>query len=91
MEPAETIIIRGQYNFDVACGLNPIQIEIEDDRIINIFKKYKNVVYNITPLRLLFPTTVTNYTNQIFITGKKLNGVKKKLSKRQSIQSFGSD
>ena len=75
-EPIETIIIRAQQNFDVAGGLNPIQIEIEDDRILNRFKKYKNVIYKITPLGLLFPATVTNDTQQIFITARELNGVK---------------
>ena len=38
-EPIETIIIRAQQNFDNVGGLNPIQVEIEDDRIINTFKK----------------------------------------------------
>ena len=38
-EPIETIIIRAQRNFEVVGGLNPIQIEIEDDRIINTLKK----------------------------------------------------
>ena len=73
----KTIIIRAQQNFDAVGSLNPIQIEIEDDIIINILKKYKNVVYKITLLGLLFPTTVTNDTNQIFITAKELSGVKK--------------
>ena len=81
-EPIETIIVRAQQNFDVVGGLNPIQIEIEDDRILNIFKKYKNVVYKIIPLRLLFPATITNDTQQIFITIKELNGVKKKHPER---------
>ena len=76
-EPAETIIIRAQQSFDVVGDLNPMQIEIEDDRIINIVKKYKNVVYKITQLGLLFPATLTNDINQIFITAKELNGVKK--------------
>ena len=43
-ELIETIIIRAQQDFDVVGGLNPIQIEIKDDRVTNIFKKYKNVV-----------------------------------------------
>ena len=68
-EPIETII-RGQQDFDVVGGLNPVHIEISDDRILNILKIYKNVVYKITPLRLLFPATVTNDTNFIFITTK---------------------
>ena len=44
-EPVETIVIRAQQNFDIAGGLNPVQIEIEDDRVLNLLKKYKNVMY----------------------------------------------
>ena len=62
-------------------GLNPIQVEIKDDKIINMLKKYKSFVYKITPLGLIFPATVTNDTSQIFILAKKLGGVKKKCSK----------
>ena len=36
-ELIETIIIRAQQDFDVAGGLNPIQTEIKDDRVSNIF------------------------------------------------------
>ena len=78
-QPIETVIIRAQQNFDVAGGLNPAQIEIEDDRIINIFKKYNNVLYKITPLDLLFPASLKIETKQIFITGKELSGVKKSI------------
>ena len=39
-EPIETIISRAQQDFDVDGGLNPIQIEIKDDNIINLLKKY---------------------------------------------------
>ena len=38
-EPIESIIVCAQQNFDVAGGLNPIQIEIEDDRILNTLKQ----------------------------------------------------
>ena len=31
-EPVETIIICAQENFKVAGGLNPVHVEIEDDR-----------------------------------------------------------
>ena len=78
-EPIETIIVRAQQNFDIVGGLNPIQIEIEDDRVLNILTKYKNVLYRVTPLGILFPATVVNDTKQIFITCKKLNDVKKAL------------
>ena len=38
-EPIETIIIRGQQKFDLHDVLNPIQIKIDDDQILNILKK----------------------------------------------------
>ena len=60
-EPIETIIIRAQQDF--VGGLNPIQIEIKDDRVTNILKKYKNVVHKIIPLGVLFPASVTNDTS----------------------------
>ena len=82
-QPIETIVIRAQQNFEIAGGLNPIQIEIEDDRVINILKKYKNVIYKVTPLGLLFPPSIKNETKQIFVTRKELNGVKKSILNRK--------
>lgn len=36
-EPIETVSICAQQNFEIACSLNPAQIEIEDERVLNIF------------------------------------------------------
>ena len=82
--PIEITVIRVQQNFEIAGGLNPIQIEIEDDRVINVLKKYKNVIYKVTPLGLLFLASIKNKTKQIFVTGKELNGIKKSILKRKS-------
>ena len=41
VEPIETVIIRVQQSFEIAGALNPVQIEIEDDRALNILKKYR--------------------------------------------------
>ena len=79
VEPVETIIIRVQQNFDIAGRLHPVQIEIEDDRVLNLIKKYKNVRYRVTPLGILFPASVKNNTELIFITCRELNNVKKYL------------
>ena len=57
-EPIETVIIRAQKRFEITAGLNPVQIEIEDDRILNILRKYKNVRYKLTLLGLLFPASI---------------------------------
>ena len=37
-EPIKTIIIRVQEGFEVAGGLNPFQIEIEDHGVLNMLK-----------------------------------------------------
>ena len=75
-EPIETIVVCAQQNLDIVGGLNPIQIELEDDRILNALKRYKNVMYRVTPLGLLFPASIKNDMKQIFITCKEQNGVK---------------
>ena len=78
-EPIETIIIRTQQNFEIVGGLNPIQIEIEDDRVVNMLKKHKNVTYKLTPFGTLFPASIKNDTEQVFIICRELNDVEKAL------------
>ena len=76
-EPVETVIIRAQQDFDVVGGLNPIQVQILDDTVLNILRKYKNVAYKITPLGLLFPASIINNTSHIFTTTTKISSAKK--------------
>ena len=40
-EPIETVIICAQQSFKIAGGLNPVQIETEGDRVLNILKNIK--------------------------------------------------
>ena len=75
-EPIESVIIRGQQKFELHDVLNPIEIEINDDRIINLLKKHKNVYYKVTPIGLLFPSSIPNDTRQIFLTCRELNDTK---------------
>ena len=76
-EPIEMVIIRAQQKFEIAGGLNPIQIEIEDDRIMNMLKKHKNAVYKLTLLETLFQESIKDNTGQVFITCRELNDIKK--------------
>ena len=82
-EPIETVIIRGKQNFKIVGRLDPIQIKNEDDRVVIILKRYKNVMYKLTPLGILFPALIKNNTEQVFITCTKLNDVKKALINSQ--------
>ena len=49
-EPIGTAIICAQQSFEIAGGLKPVQIEIEDHRMLHILKKYKNLLYRLTPV-----------------------------------------
>ena len=40
-EPIETVIVRGQQKLDLNDILNPIEIEVKDDRILNTLKNIK--------------------------------------------------
>ena len=73
-EPIETVIVRGQQKFDLHDILSPI--EINDDRLLNILKKYKIAYYKLTSIGILFPSSVTNDTKQIFVTCRELNNAK---------------
>ena len=45
-EPIETVIIRAQQNFEVAVGMNPIQIELRTTGYLISFKKIKMSLIN---------------------------------------------
>ena len=90
-EPIEAIIIRVQQNFEIVGGLNPVQIEIEDDRVVNMLKNHKNVACKLTPLRILFPVygyDKKNDTEHVFITCRALNDVKEALINNKSYGLF---
>lgn len=88
-EPTESVIIHAQQNLDVDGGLNPVKIELEDGRIINILKKHKNPRDRLTPLGFLIPSSVKNDTEQIFITCRELNDVNKSLTNGKIYELLG--
>ena len=61
-EPTESVIIGAQQNFDIDGGINPLKIELEDNKIIDILKKHKNAKYRVTSLDFLFPASAKNDT-----------------------------
>ena len=72
MEPIDMLIVRCQQDFELHDQLHPIEIKITDDTFINRLTKYKRATYKFTPVGLLFPATIQNDTNQIFVTCRKL-------------------
>ena len=72
-EPLDSLFVRGQQDFDLFEQLNPIEIKITDDIIINKLNKYKQIKYRFTQLGLLFPASIQNDTSQIILTCRELN------------------
>ena len=52
-----------------------------------MLEKHKNVIYKLTPLGILFQASIKNNTEQIFITCKKSNDVKKALINSKILRS----
>ena len=70
--------------------LNPVQIEINDEQILNILKKiYKNICYKLTPIWILFLSSVKNDTKQIFEICKELNNAETPLSNGKIVNILG--
>ena len=88
-EPIETVIIRGQQKFDLHDVLNPIQIEINNDRILNILKKLENIYYKLMPIGFLFLSLIKNNTKQIFVTCRELNNAKTALISEKTVNILG--
>ena len=54
MRPIGTITIREQQSFKLYNQINPIQITIDDNRMVNIFKKHANVYYKFMSMGYYF-------------------------------------
>ena len=89
MEPIDTLIVRGQQDFELHDQLNPIKIKITDDTFINSLKKYKRATYKFTHACLLFPATIQNNTSQIFVTCRELNKAKTALINGKILNILG--
>ena len=47
MEVVDSVVIRGQQNFDKYDQFNPIETKTNDDRIINILNKKNTLLINL--------------------------------------------
>ena len=62
-EPIQTVIVQVQQNFEIAGRLNPVQMKIEDKRVLDILKN-KNAAYKLTPVGMLFPESIKTILNR---------------------------
>ena len=68
MATIDFISIQGQQNFEDNAEINPIEVNIENDKIQNMFKKCKKNPVKFTLKGLLFSSAIKNDTEKIFVT-----------------------
>ena len=73
MNILDFLIIRCQQVFEEGRDINPIEIKIEDNRVRNLFEKYKDNKVRFKLIGLLIASSVVNDTEKIFLqtTGLK--------------------
>ena len=72
MDVIESIMIRGKQGFEKYELITPIEIKIENERVINIINN-KKATYRFVTVGLLFRSTIKNDTDQILIVSNRLN------------------
>ena len=89
MTTIDFISIRGQQNFEDNSEINPIEIKTGNNKIQNMFKKYKKNSVKFNPEGLLFLSAIKNETEKIFVTVGGLMDVKYGLINRKLYQTIG--
>ena len=85
MTTIDFISTRGQQNFEDDAEINPVEIKIENDKIQNMFEKYKKNSVKFSVERLLFLSAIKNETVKIFVTVGGLIDAKYGLINRKAI------
>ena len=80
---------RGQQNFEDNAKINPIEIKIENEKIQNMFQKYKKRPVKFSLEVLLFSSKIKNETEKILVTVGGLMDAKYSLIRGKLYQKIG--
>ena len=89
MTTIDFISIRGQQNFEDNAEINHIEIKIENDKIQDMFEKYKKNPIKFTLEGLLFLSAIKNETEKMFVTTNGLIDAKYDLIDGKLYQAIG--
>ena len=76
MNILDFLIIRGQQAFEEGRDIDPIEIRIEDNRVRNLFEKYKDNKVRFKLIGLLIASSVVTDKEKIFLQTTGLKSVK---------------
>ena len=87
MTTIDFISIRGQQNVEDYTEINPVEIEIENDKIKIMFKEYKKSPVKFTLEGLLFSSAIKNKTGKNIYNHERINRCKIRSHKRKTISN----
>ena len=88
-EIVDTVYLLGLQNFDNYGHLNPVEITIDSNKIIETFSNYKKYKFRFIIKSLLFSTNLQNNTDMIFITCDSLTEAKTALINLKLYKKIG--
>ena len=89
MNILDFLIIRGQQVFEEGRDINPIEIKIEDNRVRNLFEKYKDSKVRFKLIDLLISSSVVSDTEKIILQTTGLKSAKYALLNGEYNQIIG--
>ena len=89
MTTIDFISIRCEQNFEDEAEINPVEIKIGNNKIQNMFEKYKKDPVKFSLEGLLFLSAIKNETEKVFVTVGGLMDAKYSLINRKLYQKIG--
>ena len=78
-EVLDTILVKALQNYNNYTVLNPLEIDLRSNYLSKKIYKYKGFTFKVIIRNLLFSSSVTNDTQNVFATCQNLNSSKKAL------------
>ena len=78
-EVAETFLVKALQSYDRYTVLNPLQINLSSNYLNQKINDFKGFAYEVLLKNILFSASITNDTQNVFITCSNLNSAKQAL------------
>ena len=88
-EIVETLLVKALQNYDSYTVLNPLEVNLRSNYLNQKINEYKGFTFEVIHRNLLFSSSITNDTQNIFVTCQNLNSAKKALINGKIYDTLG--
>ena len=75
----ETVLVKALQSYDRYTILNPLEVNLRSNYLNDKINEFKGFVYEVMLKNTLFSSSITNDTQNVFVTCQNLNSAKKAL------------